>query len=228
MEHFIDIRHYRQQTSHVVAIGNLKRTCPIYNVGEDLWVVGNEHLCFGADVALTQRIGKLMAEKLLRFNADIVLTAASKSLGMVYELAKALGHEMFSVARKSIKPYQPEYSSTRIRSITSAKQEMLYLDDINRERLKEKKVILVDDVISTGSTMRGLNELAQSAGAEIMAIAAVWIEGPWPFFQFMDSFSKKSFVYLDVLPIYAKGHVYGRLNREKAEVLALLEDKMKC
>ena len=82
---------------------------------------------------------------------------------------------------------------------------------------------MLDDVISTGSTMKGLMALAKKAKARVCAMAAVWIEGPWPFEQFYDVYKDNKLIYLDVLPIFARGKVYKKLCSQKKRIEAGLK-----
>jgi adenine phosphoribosyltransferase len=219
MQQFIDIRPYRSDTFEI-HIKGLKRLCPLINTGEDFWIVGNEHLSFGTDLAFTRKVGKLLAEKLREFHADTILTAEVKSLGIAYEVSQKLKHDRFALARKRLKPFSKKAASVRINSITSAKQETLFLDEINLERIRGGNLILLDDVISTGSTMKGLMALAEKAKARICAVAAVWIEGPWPFERFYDVYKDGKLIYLGVLPIFARGNVYNKLCFQKKQIEA--------
>lgn len=223
MENFIDIRKFQGESCYEINIDGLKRICPLYKIGSEIWIVGNEHICFGTDIEFTREIGRKLAEKLDRLKADCILTAEAKSLCIAYEVAQNLGHQNFAIARKSIKPYNTDYIFTEINSITSAKKEILYLDELNISRIKGKKIILLDDVISTGSTMLGLLELTKKSGARVCCFAAIWLEGTWPFDQFTKEFKTGSLIYMDILPIFASGNTYKELYTKKISI----ENKMK-
>ena len=180
-----------------------------------MWIVGNEHLSFGSDIEFTANTGKMLAQKLEPFEADCLIAPEVKALGIAYETARTLGTMGFAVARKSIKPYQENYLSTEIRSITTGQSETLYIDDINIDLIQGKKVILLDDVISTGSTMLGLIDLVRQANAEVCALASVWLEGPWPFETFSKEIQSGRLIYLDVFPIFAEGNTYNDLCERK-------------
>lgn len=223
MKALIEVRKF-DNSYYEIDIGGLKRLCPLYRTDHDIWIVGNEHLSFGTDVEFTQEIGKRLAEKLERFKANCILAPETKSLGVAYEVAKHLGHRDFAIARKSIKPYNINYFSVSINSITSAKDESLFLDEINIDRIKGKRLILLDDVISTGSTMCGLMELANKAGGDVCAIAAIWVEGFLPFKLFAEEFKSKKIVFLSVLPLFADGEKLEELLEKKV----LIENEMSC
>jgi len=214
MKNLVNIEKYREG-SYEVSLDGLKRSCPLYKVEKDIWIVGNEHLSFGTDIEFTHKVGALLAEKLGRYEFDILMTVETKSLCIAYEVARNLGNKEFAVARKSIKPYTENHISVNISSITSAKNETLYLDNLNIDRIRNKKIILLDDVVSTGSTMRGLLELAKDAMAEVSVIATVWLEGPWPFEQFTEELESERLVFLDILPVFASGKAYEQLYKRK-------------
>jgi adenine phosphoribosyltransferase len=210
LENLIDIRRYSGEF-HEINVQGLKRICPLHKVDTEMWIVGNEHLSFGTDIEFTQKAGSDLAKRLEVFESDCILTPEAKSLGITYEVAKGLGHRDYAIARKSVKPYDKNYVSSEIRSITTAKEEKLYLDDLNIKRIRGKRIILLDDVISTGNTMHGLMELAERSQAEVCAIAAVWLEGHWPFEQFAKEFKSGRLVFMGILPIFAEGATYEKL-----------------
>ncbi|MBU0477582.1 adenine phosphoribosyltransferase [bacterium] len=223
MKKLIKIRRYKNEKHYEVNIDGLKRLCPLYKVAPETWIVGNEHISFGTDIEFTQKIGRKLAEKISKFKADCILTAEAKSLGAAYEVARNLGHKNFAIARKSIKPYDKNYISTEIKSITSAKKELLYLDDFNIARIRGKKIVLFDDVISTCSTMLGLIELAKKAGAEVCAMAAIWLEGSLVFEQFIEEFKAGRLIHIDILPIFTIGKTYDKLRNKNISIERLLE-----
>lgn len=197
--------------------------CPIYKATPEIWIVGNEHLCFGTDIEFTRRIGRMLAQKLFRFKADCILTPEAKSLGFAFELAQRLGHKNFAIARKSIRRYQKRFVFAGIKSITSAKKEFLYLDDLNLSRIKGKRIVLFDDVISTGSTMQGLQNLAKKAKAKVCAIATIWLEGYWPLEEFFKEFKAAKLIYLDIFPLFSRGKTQQRLLENKLRIERLLK-----
>lgn len=210
MNMLIDIQEYHGG-KYVLKMGNIERLCPIYNVSSGMWIVGNEHLSYGSDIEFTSIAAKCMAEKLVSIKADTLITAGSKAVALAYEVAKLLGFHQLSVARKNIGTYLNKFISSEVISMTSGKKEKLYLDDITVARMKGGKVILFDDVISTGSTMHGMLALTKKAEAEVAALASIWIEGPWPFEQFSNFFKAGKLIFLDVLPVFAEKEKYKEL-----------------
>lgn len=210
MGKLIDIRKFNGE-SYEISTEGLKRVCPLYKVDSEMWIVGNEHLSFGTDVEFTRKAGRELAKKLEKFEADCIFTAETKSLGYAFVISQNLGHSYFAVARKTIKPYNTKYMSTEICSITSAKKEVIYIDELTIARIKNRKIILFDDVISTGSTMHGLMKLAKEVDAEVCAIASIWLEGYGPFEQFTEEFQSERLMFIDILPVFALGNTYKEL-----------------
>lgn len=221
MKTLIDIRKYRD-CEYVLEIGDMVRSCPLYNVSEGMWVVGNEHLSYGSDTEFSFKVARNIAEKLDPLRAETLVTAGSKAIALAYEVARILNFTEFGVAKKTISPYIGKFISTEVNSITSGKKEKLYLDNISAERIKGKWVILFDDVISTGSTMKSLIDLVQKADAKIAALASVWIEGPWPFECFYDYFKAGELIFLGVLPVFADKEHYEKLCSDRDRVKAKL------
>lgn len=212
----IDIREFKSDFYEIEILG-LRRKAPLYRV-DNIWIVGNEHLSFGCDIEFTERVAKELAARLRRFNPQCLLTAEAKSLAIAYEVAKNLGHNRYAVARKDLREYTRGYIKTEIKSITSKEPQQLVIDDLNVELIKNKDIVLIDDVISTGQTMDGLRNLAQEAKANVVAMASVWVEGPWPFEKYKAEFDSGKLVYLDVLPIFALGEEYNSLMKHKERV----------
>lgn len=217
MGELIDIREYVSDFCEIEILG-LRRKAPLYCVKNNMWVVGNEHLSFGCDVELTERVARALAKRLRKFNPQCLLTAEAKSLAIVYEVAKNLGHDRYALARKSLKQYTRGYLRTEIKSITTGKLQPLVIDDLNVELIMNKDIVLIDDVISTGQTMDGLRNLAEQARANTVALCSVWMEGPWPFEKYAAEFHSGMLVYLDTLPIFALGEEYKSLIEYKQRV----------
>jgi len=128
------------------------------------------------DVELVQACAVAMAEKLSAIEYDVLLTAEAKSIPLAHALAVET-RKPYVVLRKAYKPYMGNALKTETLSITTGEPQFLYLDEKDLDVIKGKKVIIVDDVISTGSTLQGMRLLVQNAGAEVTAEAAVFTEG---------------------------------------------------
>lgn len=128
------------------------------------------------DTELVQACSKALAEKLTGTDYDVLLTAEAKSIPLAHALSVET-KKPYVVLRKSYKPYMGDAIKTETLSITTGEPQYLFLDEKDRALMQGKKVVIVDDVISTGSTLQGMRLLVQKAGAEVVAEAAVFTEG---------------------------------------------------
>ena len=137
------------------------------------------------------------AEELIKKapECDVILTAESKGIPLAYEMSKQLGIP-YVVARKSVKLYMTNVVSVEVKSITTSSVQTLYLDGDKAELLKGKRVLIVDDVISTGESLRALEKLTESADGIIVGKAAVLAEG--------DAADRKDIIFLEKLPLFFK------------------------
>lgn len=127
------------------------------------------------ETSLVRQIAKSLAKKIPK-RAEIIATPEVKSVCLAYELSHQLKIP-YVVIRKTLKPYMVGSLGVEILSITTGKPQMLWLDGKDVELIKHKNVLLVDDVISTGSTLEGLRKLMQKARATVIAESAVFTEG---------------------------------------------------
>lgn len=128
------------------------------------------------DTELVQACAKALAKKLEKTPCDVLVTAEAKSIPLAYALSVEM-NKPYVVFRKSYKPYMGDALQTETLSITTGEPQTLYLDEKDLELIKGKNVVIVDDVISTGSTLQGMRLLATKAGANISAEAAIFTEG---------------------------------------------------
>ncbi|MBD5091880.1 MAG: adenine phosphoribosyltransferase [Clostridiales bacterium] len=140
---------------------------------------------------LTEHSGKQLAERVR--GCDIVLTAESKGLQLAHVVARELGHEYYAVCRKSKKLYMQDGLQTSVQSITTGEVQTLYLSKHDAELIKGKRVAIVDDVVSTGGSLKGLEEMVRLAGGEVAAKAFVLAEG--------DAAERDDIIYLATIPI---------------------------
>jgi adenine phosphoribosyltransferase len=140
---------------------------------------------------LTEHCGKEIA-KLVK-GCDIVLTAESKGLQLAHVVARELGQAFYGVCRKSKKLYMQDGISADVQSITTGDAQTLYLSKHDADLLKGKKVAIVDDVVSTGGSLAGLEKIVEMAGGIIYKKAFVLAEG--------DAADRADIVYLDKIPL---------------------------
>ena len=161
-----------QRETHPVKIAGLTRHLPLFQVAPGVKIaifnmLGDTEVIEAAAKALTKRLPK---------DAQVLITAEAKSI----PLAHALSVESslpYVVLRKSYKPYMGETISAETLSITTGQPQTLYLDEKDVALIRGKKVVIVDDVISTGSTLQGMRLIIEKAGGTISATAAVFTEG---------------------------------------------------
>lgn len=131
-------------------------------------------ILFG-DVELTEKCAAALLEKAPEH--DIIITAESKGIPLAYEMAKQEGKNSYIVARKGIKVYMPNPVSVEVESITTKGKQSLHLGEEEIKQMRGKKVLIVDDVISTGESLRALEELVEKVGGIIVGKMAVLAEG---------------------------------------------------
>ena len=129
-------------------------------------------------------------------DCDIVLTAEAKGIALAYEISRQLKHKEFAVARKSIKSYMKDPISVPVSSITTFDPQRLYLDQSDMAKLKDKRVCLLDDVVSTGESLNALKALAEKAGAKVVCNACILAEGK--------AADRGDLIYLEKLPLFQK------------------------
>ena len=112
----------------------------------------------------------------------------------------------------------------KTRSITTSHEQILVLNSIDANRIKDKKTIVFDDVISTGNTIKSLINLAEKAGAKIVGIVTVWLEGPWPWEIFEDYIKNRKLIFISYLPIFAFGEEYFSLRQKINSLLGRYHD----
>lgn len=129
------------------------------------------------DAELVDAVSKALAPKIAEHKPDVLVTAEAKSIPLAYALAIQMNYMPYVVLRKSYKPYMGDALQSETLSITTGAPQTLYLDEKDRHLVAGKRVALVDDVISTGSTLQGMRLILGKAGANIVAEAAIFTEG---------------------------------------------------
>ena len=128
-------------------------------------------------------------------DCDVLITAESKGLQLTHCVARELGHKLYAVARKSKKLYMQDGIEVAIESsITTGKEQKLYLSKHDADLLNGKNVGIVDDVISTGASLDGIEKLVKKAGGKIVKKAFVLAEG--------DAANREDVVYLSTIPLF--------------------------
>ena len=162
-----------QPEFHPVEIAGVKRNLRLFEVAPGLRIAILNIL---GDTELTQAAAKALAEKLKAVEYDVLVTAEAKSIPLAYALSVETGMP-YVVLRKDYKPYMGVALHAETLSITTGKPQTLILDEKDRDMLKDKKAIIVDDVISTGSTLQGIRMILEKAGASVAGEVAIMTEG---------------------------------------------------
>ncbi len=162
-----------QREIYPVEIAGLKRQLPLFEVAPGLRIAVLNIL---GDTELIQACAQALAKKLSGKDYDLLVTAEAKSIPLAHALSVAV-KKPYLVLRKAYKPYMGQTVQVETLSITTGKPQTLYLDEKDRMMAKGKRVALVDDVISTGSTLEGMRKVMALAGAQVVAEAAVFTEG---------------------------------------------------
>ncbi len=180
-----------------MTIAGLKRALPICRVNDNLYI--GAFVIFG-DCELTMACAAELLKKAPEY--DYLITAESKGIPLAYEMARQHGDKKWLLARKGAKLYMQNVVGVEVKSITTAAVQKLYLDGADAALMKGKRVLIVDDVISTGESLHALEALVNQAGGEIVGRMAILAEG--------DAQERTDLIYLEKLPVFnAKGEIIG-------------------
>ena len=172
-------------------IAGLDRDLPLCPISDELQI--GAFVIFG-DPELTTAI----AERLLAIvpEYDYIMTAEAKGIPLAHEMARLAGNQYYMIARKAPKLYMTGVFEASVKSITTAADQKLYLDVADAERMRGKRVLIVDDVISTGESLAAVESLVTQAGGIICGKAAVLAEGA--------ATKRDDIIYLEKLPLFDK------------------------
>ena len=174
-----------------LTVAGCKRRLSILNLNEHLAIAGFIML---GDVELCENCARALAKK-IPADTEIIMTAETKGIPLAAELSRQLGIPYYVTARKSVKAYMEDPIWVEDESITTLGKQRLYLTADDIARIKGRRVLLLDDVISTGGSMKALAHLAEKTGAHVIGQAAVLAEG--------DAAQRKDIIFLETLPLFA-------------------------
>ncbi|MFA1821035.1 phosphoribosyltransferase family protein [Virgibacillus oceani] len=172
-------------------VAGVTRHLPVIPVNEDIKIASFVIL---GDTELVSAAAPLLANKLPE--TDILVTAEAKGIPFVHELSKVLNMKNYVVARKSVKPYMKNPLTYEVHSITTQSSQILCLDEVDVGSIQDKRIALIDDVISTGESIKALEELVKKAGGKVVAKAAILAEG--------DAAERDDILFLEKLPIFSR------------------------
>ena len=156
-----------------VEVAGVHRDLPLFEIKPGLRIAILNIL---GDTELVQACAKALKDLLKDLEFDALVTAETKSIPLAYALSLET-NKPYVILRKSYKPYMGNALQAETLSITTGEPQTLYLDEKDLHFMENKKVVILDDVISTGSTLQGMRLLLQKAGADIVAEAAIFTEG---------------------------------------------------
>ena len=175
--------------SYRMTIAGLERDLPLCPLNNELQI--GAFVIFG-DPELTTAAATELLKRAPAY--DYLITAEAKGIPLVHEMARLAGNQRYFLARKAPKLYMTGVMEVNVHSITTAKEQHLYLDTADAEMMRGKRILLVDDVISTGESLRALEQLVTEAGAEICGRMAILAEG--------DAQNREDLIYLEKLPLF--------------------------
>jgi adenine phosphoribosyltransferase len=178
-----------------IKVAGLTRKLPLCPIGEDLYI--GAFVLFG-DVELTVACARELLKKAPEY--DVMITAESKGIPLVYEMARQAGVNKYLLARKMAKLYMKGVFSVELQSITTEKRQKLFIDKEDADYMRGKRVLIVDDVISTGESVKAVEKLVQESGGIVSGRMAILAEG--------DANKREDIIYLEHLPLFnGKGEI---------------------
>jgi adenine phosphoribosyltransferase len=170
-------------------VAGVERDLKLCPIGENLNI--GAFILFG-DVELTERCAEELYKKAPEH--DVMLTAESKGIPLIHAMCRLSGKNRYVLARKSVKLYMSDVLVCETKSITTGHVQTLYIDGADAEYMKGKKVLIVDDVISTGGSLKSLENLVAQAGGDVVGKMTILAEG--------DAIGRDDIVYLEKLPLF--------------------------
>ena len=174
---------------YTMNIAGLERHLPLCPVTDDLYI--GAFVIFG-DPQLTVACTSALLDRAPAY--DYLITAEAKGIPLAHEMAQQNGDETYMLARKAPKLYMKDVFSVTVRSITTAKEQTLYLDGEDARKMQGKRILLVDDVISTGESLAAVEELVTKAGGIVVGRMAILAEG--------NAQTRDDIIYLEKLPLF--------------------------
>ena len=172
-----------------IKIAGLYRDLPLCPINDKLQIAA--FVIFG-DPELTTACARKLLE--VAPEHDYIITAEAKGIPLAHEMARLEGNRRYMLARKTPKLYMTGVFESAVRSITTAKEQKLYLDTKDADMMKGKKILIVDDVVSSGESLRGIEKLVSDAGGIICGKMCVLAEG--------DAAKRDDIIFLDRLPLF--------------------------
>ena len=170
-------------------VAGVERDLPLCPIGENLYI--GAFVLFG-DVELTEKCAEALYAKAPEH--DVMITAESKGIPLIHAMCRLSGKNRYVLARKSVKLYMKDVIKCVTRSITTDAEQVLYVDGADAEFMRGKRVLIVDDVISTGGSLHSLENLVKQAGGQIVGKMTILAEG--------EAAGRDDIIYLEELPLF--------------------------
>ncbi len=177
--------------TYPIDIKGMKRDLPICPINEDLYIAG---FVIVGDTELSEHCAKELLKLVPKY--DYILTAETKGIPLAHDMARLTGQKKFLVARKGLKAYMVNPISASVESITTKGQQHLYLDENDALCIKNHRILVVDDVVSTGRSLEALELLVNKCGGEIAGRMTILAEG--------EAAARNDITYLQKLPLFNK------------------------
>ena len=176
---------------HKMTIAGLERELPLCPISDELMI--GAFVIFG-DPELTTACAQALLDRAPEY--DYMISAEAKGIPLVHEMARLAGNQKYFLARKAPKLYMTGVFEAAVRSITTAKEQKLYLDTADAALMKGKKILIIDDVISTGESLNAIEKLVELAGGIVCGRMTILAEG--------DAQDRADLTYLEKLPLFTK------------------------
>lgn len=174
-----------------IKVAGVERDLPLCPISDTLNIAA--FILFG-DVELTERCAEELYKKAPEH--DVMITAESKGIPLIHAMCRISGKNRYVLARKSVKLYMRDVVKCETQSITTATSQTLYINGEDAEFMKGKRVLIVDDVISTGGSLASLEKLVLQSGGEVVGKMTILAEG--------DAMDRNDITYLEPLPLFDK------------------------
>ncbi|MCI8809153.1 MAG: adenine phosphoribosyltransferase [Oscillibacter sp.] len=185
--------------TYPIEVAGLQRELPICKVSDELYI--GAFICFG-DAELTVACARELLKLVPTEEYDYLLTAEAKSIPLIHEMARQSGASKYFIARKGPKAYMPDPIHVEDQSITTAGTQRLYLGRDEANLIRGKRILIIDDVISTGGSLLAMESLVKLAGGTVAGKIAVLAEG--------DAQKREDIKFLAPLPLFnADGSIKG-------------------
>jgi len=175
--------------SYKMTIAGLERELPLCELNDDLYIAA--FVIFG-DPELTVAAAAELLKKAPEY--DYLISAEAKGIPLVHEMARQNGDKKYFLARKAPKLYMTGIFSVEVDSITTAGTQKLYLDTLDADMMNGKRILIIDDVISTGNSLSAIERLVMGAGGKIVGNMSILAEG--------DAIRRDDIIYLEKLPLF--------------------------